>query len=84
MGRRVEINSKVIVDPDEVCSIQEEITSQDMSSGPSGSCMRETFRGSVMTLKNGRKIYVETLTPREINAKLKNPNWTKGECLPPY
>ena len=67
----IKLSEKVIIDPNEVCSIQEEKTYNEPSS-PSDSCMVLNFHGSVLTLKNGRKIYI-SMMPNDVMEKLKIP-----------
>lgn len=67
----VEITESIIVDPLEVCSIQEEKIERYRGSSPSDSHTYIDFEGSVMTLKNGRKIFVRGLNPKQIKERLK-------------
>ncbi len=66
----IEVTEKIIVDPTEVCSVQEEIVREYIPAPISDGSMHTTFEGSVMTLKNGRKIYIKGMTPKQINEKL--------------
>jgi hypothetical protein len=65
----VEITEGIFVNKDEVCSIQEEKT-VSWHGSPSDSFPVDSFVGSVITMKNGRKIYVKNLSPKEIMVKL--------------
>jgi hypothetical protein len=64
----IAITDDVIIDPSEVTSIQREEVERLVDSGwPSGDTAYErTFVGSVVTLKNGRKIYIPGLTPKQL------------------
>jgi hypothetical protein len=68
------ITDEVVVEPSEVCSIQEEKVTRYSSPSPSDSSVYTEFEGSVMTLKNGRKIYVRGMTPKQIYAVLTKSN----------
>jgi len=72
------INEKVFFERDEFASCQEERTERwegTMSDG----CMRPDFVGVVITLKNGRKIYVNGIKPSFVLEKL-NPS-TNGAMV---
>lgn len=56
----VEITESILIDPNEVSSIQREVIIRSI--GWSG----RTVTGSVITLKNGRKIFVKNKTPGDI------------------
>lgn len=73
----IQITKDIIVDENEVCSIQREIVERYSSPSISDTSTEITFNGSVMTLKNGRKIYVPTLTPEDILALLTQPTEEK-------
>ena len=66
----IKITDDVIVDPIEVSSVQSEVVHKYCGGSPSDSSTYIDFQGSVMTLKNGRKIYVKFMTPEEILHKL--------------
>jgi hypothetical protein len=65
----VKINETVFIDPTEVCSIEKNTV--EHSNSPSGSDSWFSWTGSVVTLKNGRKIYVKDLSPDTIFELLK-------------
>lgn len=65
----VEITPEILVDPEDVSSIQEEILHRD-GGFPSGESWSE-FAGSVITLKNGRKVFVKGVRPQEVHRRLK-------------
>lgn len=60
----VQLNEKVFVDPNEVTAIEE----QKEYHWPSGTQLK--WQGVVVTLKCGRKIYVNDLTPAQIQEKI--------------
>lgn len=60
----IEITNEVLVDPLDISAIE---AHHDHS--PSGGYMSLRTNGSVIVLKNGRKIYVK-LTPQEVKEKL--------------
>lgn len=60
----IEVTPDIFIDPSEVCSIEKEMA----ISNPSGTHI--LFWGSVVTTKNGRKIYVKELTPQAVKELL--------------
>lgn len=70
MAKLVFVTDDVAVDPDEVTSIQKEEVHEYSSPSISDSSTYLKFTGSVMTLKNGRKIYIPSLYPKDIQALL--------------
>jgi hypothetical protein len=60
------VKQGIEVDPTDISSIQEEVAYT--SNSPSGSSSYISFKGSVITLKNGRKIYVEGMTPEAVKS----------------
>ena len=68
MGATVELKENAYIDADDFSSVQEEEIWRN-SGSPSGDSWCES-RGSVVTLKNGRKIYVKDVTPKEIMTKI--------------
>jgi hypothetical protein len=63
----VEITDEIIVDPLEIACIE-----AHHYHTPSGGYISEQINGSVIVLKNGRKIYVEKLTPQQVKEKIYN------------
>jgi hypothetical protein len=61
----IEITDEILVDPLEVACIE---AHHDHT--PSGGYISPRVNGSVIVLKNGRKIYVGTLNPQQIKEKL--------------
>ena len=61
----VEITSEILIDPLEIASIE-----AHHRSTPSGGYISEHINGSVIVLKNGRKIYVKELNPQQVKEKL--------------
>ncbi len=66
----VQITDKIFFERSEFASCQEEIVRRDMSRSISDENIQTVFEGSVITLKNGRKIYVEGMTPAQILEKV--------------
>lgn len=64
----IEITKDIFICKEDVSSIQREVVHD--SSSPSGGSIYASFEGSVITLKNGRKIFVPGLTPTNIRVKL--------------
>jgi hypothetical protein len=62
----VKLHEGVFVDPSEVASIQAEVVSQYNSPSISDNSMCETFNGLIVTLKNGRKIAIDKVSPNEL------------------
>lgn len=67
----VSITENVFIDPTEVCSVQAEQVKNYTSGSISDHTMHVTFDGSIITLKNGRKIAVDKFSPQMILDKLK-------------
>lgn len=63
----VEINDELFIDTDEVVSVEHENNSYET---PSGGYVGRNFNGSRVILKNGRKIYVNGMKPKELMEKL--------------
>lgn len=63
----IKITDDVLIAREDVSSIQRETTYKYDGGSPSDTCMYADFIGSVITLKNGRKIYVRGLSPADIN-----------------
>jgi hypothetical protein len=61
----VEVTDEILIDPLEVASIE---AHHDHS--PSGGYISREINGSVVVLKNGRKIYISKLTPQQVKEKL--------------
>ena len=71
-----QITPEIYIDPTEVSSIQKEtIESETWGSGSVG----YSFYGTVLTLKNGRKIFVKHLTPEQVLKKLNSTDGTEGD-----
>lgn len=66
----VEINDELFIDTDEVVSVEREIVKEFRSSSPSDGYYVETFNGSRVILKNGRKIYANGVMPKDLMKKL--------------
>lgn len=64
--KMVEITPDILVDPSEVCSLEnyDERT-------PSGAFITRHKAGTIIVLKNGRKIFVKDLKPNQVKDKLK-------------
>lgn len=71
----IKITEDVFILREDVVSIQREIVTKFHSTSPSD-CGYETteFNGSVITMKNGRKIFIPTLVPVEIQNLLDGKN----------
>lgn len=61
----VELTTEIIIDHTEVASIE---AHHDHS--PSGGYISANITGSVIVLKNGRKIYIKELNPQQVKEKL--------------
>lgn len=66
----VKLKDGVFVSPDEVCSVQHEELWRDYGS-ITDFVSTKYFDGSIVTLKNGRKIAINNLKPCEIFELLK-------------
>ena len=66
----IQLTDDVLVNPDDVSSIQREVINEYTSPSISDNSMMCTFDGSIVTLKSGRKIAVRGLTPKEIEMRL--------------
>jgi hypothetical protein len=62
----IKIAEEVYVDPDDVVSIEHDVVNEYVGMSPSDSTMKEKFNGSRLTLKNGRKVFVNYVMPSEI------------------
>ena len=60
------INDKIAFERSEFTSVQYEKVERHCSSGPSDESMYIEFEGCVITLKNGRKVYAENVTPTQV------------------
>lgn len=67
----IKIAENVYVEPSEVSSVEREIVKKWQSSSPSDGRYVETFNGSRVILKCGRKVYVDGVMPDEIIRCLK-------------
>lgn len=63
----VEINDELFIDTDEVVSVEHENNSYNT---PSGGYVGGNFNGSRVILKNGHKIYVNGIMPKDLMNKL--------------
>jgi len=63
----VEIRDDLFIDTSEVVSVEHENNSYDT---PSGGYVGGNFNGSRVILKNGHKIYVNGMMPRDLMLKL--------------
>lgn len=63
----VEINDELFIDTDEVVSVERENCSYHT---PSGGYVSSNFDGSRVILKNGRKIYVNGMMPKDLMTRL--------------
>lgn len=66
----IKITEDVYINKEDLVSIQREET-VSWHGSPSDSYPVKDFSGSVLTLKNGRKIYVKGLYPQDIMELLK-------------
>lgn len=62
------ITKLISVDPQEICLLEEY---RHNRSSPSGGSPWSEENGVIVTLKNGRKVYIEGLTTEEVHKKLK-------------
>lgn len=62
----IKINENIYINKDDLVSVQEEIVTKYSSPNPSDFSTYYDFVGSVMTMKNGRKIFVRGMSPKEI------------------
>ena len=63
----IEVATNIFINPDEVVSIEHDGVNRYT---PSGGFISSSFNGSRITLKNGRKVFVDGVMPKEIIAKL--------------
>lgn len=63
------INDDVYLRSEDVVSVEREIINEYTSPSPSDVRLVETFNGSRVTLKNGRKVFVRGMVPKEILEK---------------
>jgi len=63
----VKINEKIFFNVEDFTSCEYENSSYDT---PSGGYVSSNFSGSVITLKNGRKIYVNKIHPDDVLKKV--------------
>lgn len=78
----VEITKDVFVDPAEVVSVEKH-DEYKTKRGDYGTYTVLEGSGSIITMKNGRKIYVRDVTPEEIFKQLK-PKGYQPNCICEY
>jgi len=66
----VQLTDEIFVDPLEVVSVERDTTYKYSSPSPSDSTLLVDFDGSKIFLKNGRKVFVRGVFPKEIMQKL--------------
>lgn len=72
----IQITPEIFVDPSEVVSVEHDQTFRDCGS-ISDPCMVKEFDGTRITLKNGRKVFINHTMPSEVISKLSQ---DKKEC----
>jgi len=70
-GNLKQIAPNTFVDPNEVVSIEHDETYRYEGLSPSDSCMIKDFDGTKLTLKNGRKVFINNMMPSEVLELLK-------------
>lgn len=73
----ITLTDDIVLDPDDISSVQREKVDEYTPSGAYATG-KIKWLGSVMTLKNGRKIFVKDMTPLQIHDKIKSEQAT---CL---
>lgn len=66
----IQLADEIFVDPLEVVSVERDTTYKYSSPSPSDSTLLVDFDGSKIFLKNGRKVFVRGIFPKEIMIKL--------------
>lgn len=66
----VEIAPEVYIDSEEFASVERDTTYKYSSPSPSDTTLLVDFDGSKIFLKNGRKIFVKGIFPKEVMLKL--------------
>jgi hypothetical protein len=66
----IEVHKEVWIDPEDITSVEHDVVSRDYG-GISDCDMREVFNGTRITLKNGRKVFIDGVMPSVILAKIK-------------
>lgn len=66
----IKITDDIFIDPTEVASVERDTTYKYSSPSPSDTTLLVDFDGSKIFLKNGRKVFVRNIFPKEIMQKL--------------
>lgn len=66
----IQITEDIFIDPAEVASVERDTTYKYDSPSPSDATLLVDFDGSKIFLKNGRKVFVRNIFPKEIMQKL--------------
>lgn len=67
----VKINDDVFIDRDEFASVQKEVVINYCGTSISDNSSYKSFNGVIITLKNGRKVAINDMEPKQIYELLK-------------